>query len=80
MHELAIAQGIVSMVEEAAAGQCVRRIAVEIGTQSCVSPEALAFCFDLVAEGSTAAGATLDIARPAGDALNVKYIELEEAV
>jgi hydrogenase nickel incorporation protein HypA/HybF len=79
MHELAVAQGIVEHVAEAAAGRLVRRITVEIGTDSCVSPEALAFGFDLVAEGSAAAGAALDIVRVPGDALNVKSMEVEEA-
>ena len=37
MHELAIAQSIVDMVEETAAGRRVLRIIVEVGSQSCVS-------------------------------------------
>jgi hydrogenase nickel incorporation protein HypA/HybF len=78
MHELAIAQSIVSMAHEVAAGRNVRCIRMEIGTGSCVSPDSLRFCFDLVAEGSCAAGAVLQIARPNGDGLNVKTMELEE--
>jgi hydrogenase nickel incorporation protein HypA/HybF len=79
MHELAIAQSIVSMIDEVAQGRIVRHIIVEVGRESCVSPDALSFCFDLVAEGTAAENAVLDIARLPGDALNVKSLELEEA-
>ena len=79
MHELAIAESIVGMIEETVGARRVRRIALEIGAQSCVSPEALLFSFHLVAEGSASASAILDIAQPPGDRLIVKYLELEEA-
>ncbi|HEY3778827.1 MAG TPA: hydrogenase maturation nickel metallochaperone HypA [Rhizomicrobium sp.] len=79
MHELAVAQSIVEKAEEVAAGRTVLRITIEIGMESCVSPEALAFCFELVAEQSAAAGAMLDIFEMPGQALNVKSLELEEA-
>ncbi|MBL29112.1 MAG: hypothetical protein CMM50_16390 [Rhodospirillaceae bacterium] len=80
MHELAVARDIVSMVEEVAAGRPVQRVNVEIGQESCVSPDALAFCFDIAAEGGAAAAASLEIARTPGDALTLKSIELEETV
>jgi Zn finger protein HypA/HybF involved in hydrogenase expression len=51
---------------------------VEIGSQSCISPEALAFCFELAAMGSAAEGAALDIVAAAGDALILKSMEIEE--
>jgi hydrogenase nickel incorporation protein HypA/HybF len=78
MHELAIAQGIIEKVDETAAGRKVRRVIVEIGRDSCVSAEALAFSFDLVAEGSAAHGAVLDVRSVMGTTLNVKSMEVEE--
>jgi hydrogenase nickel incorporation protein HypA/HybF len=79
MHELAVAQSIVEKVEETAAGRKVRRVIVEIGERSCVSGEALSFSFGLVAEGTSVHGAMLDIVAVAGDALNLKSMEVEEA-
>lgn len=61
MHELGIAQSIVDMAAEAADGRRVSRVTLEIGKLSGVEPRALAFCFDLVAQGSALDGAALDI-------------------
>jgi hydrogenase nickel incorporation protein HypA/HybF len=61
MHELSIARSIVGIVDEAAKGRRVRRVVLEIGQLSGVLPEAISFCFDVVAEGTAAQGAVLDI-------------------
>lgn len=61
MHELSIAQSMIELVEEAASGRRVRRVTVEIGALAGVMSEAVAFCFDIVAEGTLAQGAALDI-------------------
>jgi hydrogenase nickel incorporation protein HypA/HybF len=61
MHELSIAQNIVSLVDEAAKGRRIRRVNIEIGTLSGVMSDAVAFSFDIVAEGTAADGATLNI-------------------
>lgn len=79
MHELAIAQSIAAKADETAGGRRVTRITVEIGARSCVSGEALAFSFALVAEGTAAEGAELEIRPVAGDALTLKSLELEGA-
>ncbi|HEX3917333.1 MAG TPA: hydrogenase maturation nickel metallochaperone HypA [Caulobacteraceae bacterium] len=79
MHELAIAEAIVDRVAETAAGRRVVRVTVEIGDQTCVSCEALAFSFGLVAEGTGVHGAELVTRLVPGDALNVKSLEIEEA-
>ncbi|HEX4534518.1 MAG TPA: hydrogenase maturation nickel metallochaperone HypA [Rhizomicrobium sp.] len=79
MHELAVAQSIVGMVDETAAGRRVRKITIEIGALTCVSREALTFSFSLVAEGTAAEGAELNIVATDGDALNVRNMEVEEA-
>ncbi|MDR7172457.1 hydrogenase nickel incorporation protein HypA/HybF [Nocardia kruczakiae] len=59
MHELAIAQGIVSGACEHAAGRRVYRVTVAIGMLCAVVPDALHFCFGLAAEGTLAEGAEL---------------------
>jgi hydrogenase nickel incorporation protein HypA/HybF len=66
MHELGISRNIVAIVGEAAQGKCVRRVVLEIGELSGVLADAVAFCFDVVAQGTSAHGATLDIRRIAG--------------
>jgi hydrogenase nickel incorporation protein HypA/HybF len=68
VHELGITRNIVAIVDEAAQGRCVRRVVVEIGELSGVVPDAVAFCFDVVAQGTSVDGATLDIRRIAGRA------------
>ena len=61
MHELGITRNIVSIVSDAAGGRPVRRVSLEIGKLSGVMPDAIAFCFDVVAAGTPLAGAELDI-------------------
>lgn len=61
MHELSITQSVVDAVCERAAGRAVRSIRLEVGALTAVVPEAMLFCFDLVTEGTVAAGARLDI-------------------
>lgn len=61
MHELGLAQEIVSIVTERSGGRSVRRIVLEVGRLSAVLPDALRFCFDLATEGTPAAGASLEI-------------------
>ena len=61
MHELGISRNIVAIVGEAAKGRRVSRVTLEIGKLSGVMREAIAFSFDLVAQGTAAEGAELDI-------------------
>jgi hydrogenase nickel incorporation protein HypA/HybF len=71
MHEMALAEGVLRIIEEAArvnAASCIRTVWVEVGALAHVEPEALAFCFDAVTRGSMAEGAKLEIARTAGAA------------
>jgi hydrogenase nickel incorporation protein HypA/HybF len=71
MHEVALAEGVLRIVMDAArAGAAVRvhTVWVELGALAHVEPDALAFCFDAVTRGSLAEGATLEIARTAGTA------------
>ena len=61
MHELGITRNIVSIVGEAAKGQRVTRVTLEVGKLSGVMAGAIAFCFDTVAQGTALEGAALDI-------------------
>ena len=61
MHELSITRNIVAIAGEAARGCRVRRVTVEIGRLSGISPDALSFAFDVAAQGSAVEGAMLDI-------------------
>ena len=62
MHELAIAQSILAItleeVEEHSAQQ-VHSITLRLGAMTGVEPEALRFCFSILAEGTKASGAML---------------------
>jgi len=65
MHEMALAQGVIDVIESYAARErfaAVKTVWLEIGELSGVEAEALAFCFDAVARGSVAEGARLEIA------------------
>jgi hydrogenase nickel incorporation protein HypA/HybF len=68
MHELAITQGIVDAIVERLGDTRVTAVRVRIGRVSGVVPDAVRFCFDLVAEGTPVEGARLEIDEPAGRA------------
>ena len=64
MHEMALCQGMLGLIEEQRRRDPfarVRRVVVEIGTLGHVDPQALRFAFDVVVADTVAAGATLDI-------------------
>ncbi len=61
MHELGITRTIVAIVGEAAKGRRVSRVTLEIGKLSGVMSEAIAFCFETVAQGTALEGASLEI-------------------
>ena len=61
MHELGITRNIVAIVTDAAKGRPVVCVTVEIGRLSGVMSEAVAFCFETVAQGTALEGARLDI-------------------
>jgi hydrogenase nickel incorporation protein HypA/HybF len=66
MHELALTQSIVELVTRCGRQeglQRVTRVVVEVGAAAAVEPEALNFCFGIVAADTVAAGADLVIER-----------------
>jgi hydrogenase nickel incorporation protein HypA/HybF len=64
VHELAVAEGLVEGVTERLPGRRITSVRVEIGALSGVVPDALRFCFDLATEGTSLAGAELEITEP----------------
>ncbi len=64
MHEMALCEGIIQIVEDEARRQSfsrVKAVCLEIGALSHVAPEAMKFCFEAVAARTIARGATLEI-------------------
>ena len=64
MHEMALAESVLQIIEDAAQKQGFRRVKtvwLEVGQLSAVEPDALRFCFDVVTRGSIADSARLDI-------------------
>jgi hydrogenase nickel incorporation protein HypA/HybF len=59
MHELSIADALLAIVTEHSDGRQVMRVDVEVGHLRQVVPSALAFAFELLAQGTCAAGAEL---------------------
>lgn len=68
MHELAITQSLVDAIVEQLGSRRVTVVTLRIGKVSGVVPDAVRFCFDLVAEGTPVEGARLEIAEPGGRA------------
>lgn len=64
MHELAIAQSLIGIIEQEAlpyTGAKVTRVRVLIGKLSGVMPDALKFAFEAISVGGVAEGASLEI-------------------
>ena len=61
MHELSITRSIVEACSERARGARVLRVTLEVGTLSCIMPDALRFCFDVCTRGTPLDGSRLEI-------------------
>lgn len=61
MHELGIAEDILAVTLQVGAGRSVRRVGVRMGVLQRVAPESLEFSFRLVAEGTDAETASLQV-------------------
>lgn len=66
MHELGITQEVVAIADGHANGRRVLRVVLEIGKLSGVLPEAVRFCFESCAEGTSVEGASLEIVETPG--------------
>lgn len=71
MHEVSLCQSLVDIVRDQQREKGfakVRRVIVEVGALGHVDPHALAFAFDVEAQGSPAEGAVLEIEEIEGKA------------
>ena len=71
MHEMALCESVVQILERQAMAQQFSRVIVvrlAIGALACVEPEAMRFSFDAVAKGTLAEGARLEIIHEPGRA------------
>jgi hydrogenase nickel incorporation protein HypA/HybF len=69
MHEMALAEGILQIIEDAAAQQGFKRVTevrLEMGALAGVEVEALSFCLDMVLKESVAEGARLELEKISG--------------
>ena len=66
MHEMAITESVIAAVSERIGPERVARVVLEIGRLSGVVPDALRFCFEVCAKGTTLDGAALEIREIAG--------------
>jgi hydrogenase nickel incorporation protein HypA/HybF len=68
VHELSITQSVVDAVTRRMGDAPVRRVRLEIGKLSGLVPDAVRFCFEMVAAGTTCEGALVEIDEPCGQA------------
>lgn len=71
MHEMALAESVLGLIEDRTlreGGRRIKMVRLEIGKLSAVEPEAMRFCFDAVTHGTLAEGAVLDIVEQEGSA------------
>jgi len=66
MHELAITQSVVDMVVERTAGRRIKTVRLQVGRLSGVMPDAVRFCYELVAAGTPLEESVLEIDHTAG--------------
>ncbi|MDE1460816.1 hydrogenase maturation nickel metallochaperone HypA [Spartinivicinus poritis] len=67
MHELSIIQALLQQVRPYT-DKNIRRICIEVGGLSCVDPDRLQFCFEMVKEEAALSKAELVIDNPCGQA------------
>ena len=80
MHEMAIAMALIEQAEKVAVEQKARAIAgitVVVGRLSGTDPDALKAVFELAAEESLAAGATLTVEMVDGRQLFIKAMDVD---
>ena len=61
MHEMGLAEGVLAVALDVAGPSSVQAIRVRIGDRQAVVPDSFEFCFRLVAEGTAAADARLEL-------------------
>lgn len=76
MHEVSVAEHLLELAEQVAAGERVLCLEVVVGERSCVAPESLRFCFELMAAGTALEGARLDLRVGPGSDLRLAALEV----
>jgi len=76
MHELGLADGILSIVSDMSGERPVTRIVVRIGDEQRIVPDSLEFSFQLLAEGTVCEGASLQCVPVRGATVLVDEVEL----
>lgn len=79
MHEMALAESVREIVEQAARAQGATQVSVvrlEIGALAPVDPAAMRFAFEVCTRGSLAQAARLDIVSSAGSAWCMRCAEV----
>jgi len=66
VHELSITQSVVTAVTARLGDTPIRRVRLEVGRLSGLVPDAVRFCFTLVAAGTSCENAMLEIDEPPG--------------
>jgi len=68
MHEMSLVADVVDLVERRTTGCHVTEVRLRVGALTGVLPDAMRFCFEMVATGTTCEGAALEIDEPPGRA------------
>jgi hydrogenase nickel incorporation protein HypA/HybF len=68
VHELAITESVIEAITARVGDTKVTRVLLEIGKLSGVVPDAVRFCFDIAADGTSLVGAALEIIETPGRA------------
>jgi len=79
VHEVSLCESIIRIIEAQAQRDSfdrVVRVTLVVGSLSGASPEALSFCFPLVAKDTIASGADLVIIETDGTDLRVKELDV----
>lgn len=76
VHELALMDDLVGLIIEEIRGVRVITLRLEIGNHAGIAPDALRFCFDVCAQGTTLEGARLEIVQTEGDELMLEEVEV----
>src|SRR3990167_464489 len=66
MHELSLVEDILRIVGKQSGGRTVKNVVLEVGALTCVTPEALEFCFDSCKAAAALEKAQLIIERRTG--------------
>ncbi|MCW2885929.1 MAG: hydrogenase nickel incorporation protein HypA/HybF [Streptosporangiaceae bacterium] len=78
MHEIGLCEALLDAVEKRAAGRQVTGVRVRIGTRHRVAEPALTQGFELIAAGSVADGAAIELVTVPGDEFVLESITVGE--